>query len=63
MSVSTRSWVEVGSVLVLVGGLALVSAQIKQSTDITRIQLDTSVTQNWRAVDVDRHAKMTHFRG
>ena len=38
MSVSTRLWIEVGSVLALIGGLALVAAQIKQSTDITRIQ-------------------------
>ncbi|MEE8577736.1 MAG: hypothetical protein V3T31_10820 [candidate division Zixibacteria bacterium] len=32
MSGSTRSWIEIGSVVVLVGGLALVFAQIKQST-------------------------------
>jgi hypothetical protein len=32
MSGSTRSWIEIGSVVVLVGGLALVSAQIKQPT-------------------------------
>jgi len=57
MSGSTRSWVEIGSVLVLVGGLALVSAQIKQSTDITRIQLDTSVRQNWRTVDSTRQSE------
>jgi hypothetical protein len=57
MSVRTRSWVEIGSVLVLVGGLALVSVQIKQSTDITRIQLDTSVTQNWRTVDSTRQSE------
>ncbi len=57
MSGSTRSWVEIGSVLVLVGGLAMVSAQIKQSTDITRIQLDTSVQQNWRTVDSTRQSE------
>jgi len=57
MSGSTRSWVEIGSVLVLVGGLALVSAQIKQSTDITRIQLRTSVQQSWRAVDSTRQSE------
>jgi len=57
MSGSTRSWVEIGSVLVLVGGLALVSTQIKQSTDITRIQLDTSVRQNWRTVDSTRQSE------
>ena len=57
MSVSTRSWVEVGSVLALLGGLALVAAQIKQSTDITRIQLATSVTQNWRTVDGTRQSE------
>lgn len=57
MSGSTRSWVEIGSVLALVGGLALVSAQIKQSTDITRVQLDTSVRQNWRTVDSTRQSE------
>ena len=57
MSTSTRSWVEIGSVLALVGGLALVAAQISQSTDITRIQLDTSVRQNWRAVDSTRQSE------
>ena len=57
MSVSTRSWIEVGSVLALIGGLALVAAQIKQSTDITRIQLATSVTQNWRTVDATRQSE------
>ena len=57
MSVSTRSWVEVGSVLALIGGLALVAAQIKQSTDITRVQLATSVTQNWRTVDGTRQSE------
>jgi hypothetical protein len=57
MSVSTRSWVEIGSVLALIGGLALVAAQIKQSTDITRIQLATSVNQNWRAVDATRQSE------
>ena len=51
MSGSTRSWFEIGGVLVLVGGLVLVAAQIKQSTDITRVQLETSVRQNWRMVD------------
>lgn len=57
MSGSRWSWVEIGSVLALVGGLALVSVQIKQSTDITRIQLDTSVTQNWRTVDSTRQSE------
>jgi hypothetical protein len=57
MSVSTRSWVEIGSVLALIGGLALVAAQIKQSTDITKIQLATSVTQNWRTVDATRQSE------
>ena len=54
MSGSTRSWFEIGSVLVLVGGLVLVATQIKQSTDITKVQLDTSVQQNWRTVDATR---------
>lgn len=57
MSGRTRSWVEIGGVLALVGGLALVSAQIKLSTDVTRIQLDTSVTQNWRTVDSTRQSE------
>lgn len=57
MSVSTRSWIEVGSVLALIGGLALVAAQIKQSTDITRVQLATSVNQNWRTVDATRQSE------
>ncbi len=58
MSLSTRSWVEVGSVLALIGGLALVAAQIKQSTDITRVhQLATSVNQNWRTVDGTRQSE------
>ena len=57
MPVSTRSWIEIGSVLALIGGLALVAAQIKQSTDITRIQLATSVNQNWRAVDATRQSE------
>ncbi len=57
MSGSTRSWVEIGSVLALVGGLVLVSTQIKQSTDITRVQLDTSVRQNWRSVDSTRQSE------
>ena len=57
MSESIRSWFEIGSVLVLVGGLALVAAQLKQSTDITRIQLETSVQQNWRTVDSTRQSE------
>ncbi len=57
MSGSTRSWFEIGSVLVLVGGLVLVSTQIKQSTDITRVQLETSVTQSWRMVDSTRQSE------
>ena len=57
MSGIKRSWIEIGSVLALVGGLALVAAQIKQSTDITRIQLDTSVRQNWRNVDSTRQGE------
>ena len=57
MSRSTRSWIEIGSVLVLVGGLVLVSTQIKQSTDITRVQLETSVRQHWRAVDSTRQSE------
>lgn len=57
MSRSARSWIEVGSVVALVGGLALVSVQIKQSTDITRVQLDTSVQQNWRTVDSTRQSE------
>jgi hypothetical protein len=57
MSVSTRSWVEIGSVVALVAGLALVSVQIKQSTDITRIQLETSLIQNWRMVDSTRQSE------
>jgi hypothetical protein len=57
MSGSTRSWIEIGSVLVLVGGLVLVSVQIKQSTDITRIQLETSLRQHWRTVDSTRQSE------
>ena len=57
MSGKTRSWIEIGSVLALVGGLVLVAAQIKQSTDITRVQLDTSVRQNWRTVDSTRQGE------
>ena len=57
MSDGTRSWIEIGSVLALVGGLALVAAQIKQSTDITKIQLATSVTQSWRSVDATRQSE------
>ena len=57
MSGSTRSWFEIGSVLVLVGGLVLVATQIKQSTDITKVQLDTSVQQNWRTVDATRQSE------
>lgn len=57
MSGSARSWIEIGSVLVLVGGLVLVAAQIRQSTEITRIQLDTSVQQNWRTVDGTRQSE------
>ena len=57
MSGSTRSWFEIGGVLVLVGGLVLVAAQIKQSTDITRVQLETSVRQNWRMVDSTRQSE------
>ena len=57
MSGSTRSWFEIGSVLVLVGGLVLVSTQIKQSTDITRIQLETSLRQHWRTVDSTRQSE------
>ena len=57
MSVSTRSWVEIGSAVALVAGLALVSVQIKQSTDITRIQLETSLIQNWRMVDSTRQSE------
>ena len=51
MSGSIRSWIEVGGVVALVGGLALVSVQIQQSTKIIRIQLETSQHQSWRAVD------------
>ena len=57
MSGKTRSWIEIGSVFALVGGLVLVAAQIKQSTDITRVQLDTSVRQNWRTVDSTRQGE------
>ena len=57
MARSSKPWIEIGSVLALVGGLVLVSAQIKQSTDITRIQLDTSVRQNWRTVDSTRQSE------
>ena len=57
MSLGTRSWVEIGSVLALIGGLILVAAQIKQSTDITRVQLATSVNQNWRTVDGTRQSE------
>lgn len=57
MSGSKRSWIELGSVLALVGGLALVSLQIKQSTDITQVQLETSVQQNWRTVDSTRQSE------
>ena len=57
MSGSKRTWVEIGSVLVLVGGLVLVAAQIRQSTDITRVQLDTSLQQNWRTVDSTRQSE------
>jgi hypothetical protein len=57
MSGSARSWIEIGSVLVLVGGLVMVAAQIRQSTEITRVQLDTSVQQNWRTVDGTRQSE------
>ena len=57
MSGNTRSWIEIGSVLALVGGLVLVAAQINQSTNITRVQLDTSVRQNWRTVDSTRQSE------
>ena len=57
MSEKARSWIEIGSVLVLVGGLVLVAAKINQSTNITRVQLDTSVRQNWRAVDGTRQSE------
>jgi hypothetical protein len=57
MSGSTRSWFEIGSVLVLVGGLVLVSVQIRQATDITRVQLETTVRQNWRMVDSTRQSE------
>ena len=57
MSEKARSWIETGSVLVLVGGLVLVAAKINQSTNITRVQLDTSVRQNWRAVDGTRQSE------
>jgi hypothetical protein len=57
MSGSTRPWIEIGSVLVLVGGLVMVSAQIRQSTEITRVQLETSVRQNWRTVDSTRQSE------
>ena len=57
MFVSARSWAEIGSVLALIGGLALVAAQIKQSIEITGIQLTTSVNQDWRAVDATRQSE------
>lgn len=57
MSGSTRSWIEVGSVVALLGGLALVYMQIDQSTEITRIQLNTSIGQSWRAVDATRQSE------
>jgi hypothetical protein len=57
MSGSKRSWFEIGSVVVLVGGLVLVAAQINQSTDITRVQLDTSIQQSWRTVDATRQSE------
>ena len=55
--VGEAAWFELGSVLVLVGGLVLVAAQIKQSTGITKVQLDTSVHQNWRSVDATRQSE------
>jgi len=57
MSDRKQSWVELGSVLALLGGLALVYMQIEQSTEITRIQLNTSIGQSWRAVDATRQSE------
>jgi len=57
MSGSIRSWIEVGGVVALVGGLALVSVQIRQSTEITKVQLETSLTQHWRTVDSTRQSE------
>ena len=57
MSRSTRSLIEVGTVVALVGGLALVYVQMRQSTEITKVQLETSLTQNWRTVDSTRQSE------
>ena len=57
MSVSSRTWIEIGSVLALVGGLVLVATQINPSTKITRVQLETSVQLSWRAVDATRQSE------
>jgi hypothetical protein len=57
MTGSIRSWIEVGGVVALVGGLALVYVQIQQSTEITKVQLETSLTHNWRAVDSTRQSE------
>ena len=53
----THSWIELCGVVALLGGLALVYVQIKQSTEITRIQLNTAIGQNWRAVDATRQSE------
>jgi len=57
MSGSTPSWIEVGGVVALLGGLALVYVQIEQSTEITRVQLNASIAQNWRTVDATRQSE------
>lgn len=57
MSLSTRSLIEVGTVVALVGSLALVYLQIQQSTEITRVQLNASIQQNWRTVDSTRQSE------
>jgi hypothetical protein len=49
--------IEVGTVVALVGGIALVYVQIQQSTEITKVQLETSLTQHWRAVDSSRQSE------
>lgn len=57
MAANTRSWFEIVGVIALLGGLALVYVQIEQSTEITRIQLNTSIGQNWRTVDATRQSE------
>ncbi len=57
MTGNFRSVAELISILALAGGLVLVALQIQQSSEITKVQLDASVTGSWHNIDGTRQSE------